>query len=261
MAYPPTVPPNSRLDTTPLATNHISDHNAISNALTDIINELGSAPKGAAASLTALLAEIDPADKIIAIGGSTAPTGWYLCNGDAVSRTTYAATFARIGTTYGAGNGSTTFNLPDLRSKFVAGKGTAAWSNALTDTGGSKDAVAVSHTHGHPNHGHGDTLAAPAHSHAVNPPATNSAGTYLENASGPHWTVTSSAANRLAAFTTSAVSTNIASFTSGGASATALTGGVSDGNAGTTNSQNPSASGTDANLPPYQTLNYCIRLR
>lgn len=52
---------------------------------------------------------------------STAPTGWLKANGDAVSRTTYAALFAAIGTTYGEGDGSTTFNLPDLRGEFIRG--------------------------------------------------------------------------------------------------------------------------------------------
>ncbi len=53
--------------------------------------------------------------------GSTPPTGWLECNGNAVSRTTYAALFSAIGTTYGAGDGSTTFHLPDLRGEFVRG--------------------------------------------------------------------------------------------------------------------------------------------
>jgi microcystin-dependent protein len=52
---------------------------------------------------------------------STAPTGWLLCNGAAVSRTTYADLFAVIGTTYGSGNGSTTFNIPDFRGRVPAG--------------------------------------------------------------------------------------------------------------------------------------------
>lgn len=52
---------------------------------------------------------------------STAPTGWLKANGAAVSRTTYAALFAAIGTTFGAGDGSTTFNLPDLRGEFIRG--------------------------------------------------------------------------------------------------------------------------------------------
>lgn len=63
------------------------------------------------------------------------PAGWLLCNGQAVSRTTFAALFAAIGTTYGVGNGTTTFNLPDMRGRVPAGKdnmgGTSA--NRLTD--------------------------------------------------------------------------------------------------------------------------------
>jgi hypothetical protein len=53
MAYPPTTPVNNRANSTPLPTNHPNDHNAISNALTDIINVLGATPQGAAASATA----------------------------------------------------------------------------------------------------------------------------------------------------------------------------------------------------------------
>ncbi|WP_288080615.1 phage tail protein [Pseudomonas sp.] len=52
---------------------------------------------------------------------NSAPSGWLKANGAAVSRTTYAALFSAIGTTFGAGNGSTTFNLPDLRGEFVRG--------------------------------------------------------------------------------------------------------------------------------------------
>jgi len=52
---------------------------------------------------------------------ATAPTGFLACSGQAVSRTTYAALFTAIGTIYGAGDGSTTFNLPDLRGEFLRG--------------------------------------------------------------------------------------------------------------------------------------------
>lgn len=79
-----------------------------------------------------------PSGTIMAYAGTTAPTGWVLCSGAAVSRSTNAALFAAIGTTYGAGDGSTTFNLPDLRGRTIFGLdnmgGTAA--NRLTTTGG-----------------------------------------------------------------------------------------------------------------------------
>lgn len=66
-----------------------------------------------------------PPGTVIAYASTTnAPTGYLICNGAAVSRTTYADLFAAIGTTYGSGNGSTTFNLPDLREKFIQGSAT-----------------------------------------------------------------------------------------------------------------------------------------
>jgi microcystin-dependent protein len=62
-----------------------------------------------------------PVGTIMMWAGSTAPTGWLLCNGAAVSRTTYSDLFAVISTTYGTGNGSTTFNVPDLQRRFPLG--------------------------------------------------------------------------------------------------------------------------------------------
>lgn len=70
----------------------------------------------------------------------TPPRGWLECNGAAVSRTTYNNLFAVIGTTYGAGDGSTTFNLPDMQDRFPVGKGTTF--SSIGGTGG-----AVNHTH------------------------------------------------------------------------------------------------------------------
>lgn len=62
-----------------------------------------------------------PPGAVTAFARSSAPTGWLKCNGAAVSRTTYAALFAAIGTAFGAGDGTTTFNLPDLRGEFLRG--------------------------------------------------------------------------------------------------------------------------------------------
>lgn len=63
-----------------------------------------------------------PPGVILPYGGSSVPTGWLLCYGQAVSRTTYAALFAAIGTSYGSGDGSTTFNVPDMRGNVPAGR-------------------------------------------------------------------------------------------------------------------------------------------
>lgn len=62
-----------------------------------------------------------PTGSVIPFAGKTAPTGWLMCQGQAVSRTTYAQLFSVIGTTFGSGDGSTTFNLPDLRGRVAVG--------------------------------------------------------------------------------------------------------------------------------------------
>lgn len=64
-----------------------------------------------------------PSGTVLPFAGPTAPTGYLLCDGSAVSRTTYAALYAAIGSTHGAGDGSTTFNLPDTRGVYVRGVG------------------------------------------------------------------------------------------------------------------------------------------
>lgn len=87
--------------------------------------------------------------EIIQYAGDTAPIGWLMCDGSAVSRTTYAELFNVIGTTYGSGDGSTTFNLPDLRDNFTVGAGT---TYELGDTGG--EATVTLTTNEIPSHTH-----------------------------------------------------------------------------------------------------------
>jgi len=81
------------------------------------VNSDGSLSRVAGGTLYADLA----VGSIVPFGGSTAPSGWLLCQGQAISRTEYSELFAVIGTAYGTGDGSTTFNLPDLRDRFVEG--------------------------------------------------------------------------------------------------------------------------------------------
>lgn len=75
--------------------------------------------------------------------GSTAPENWRLLQGQAISRSTYAVLFAMIGTTYGAGNGTTTFNLPDAQGRVsvMAGTGSGLTARTLADTGGEETHV------------------------------------------------------------------------------------------------------------------------
>lgn len=107
--------------------------------------------------------------------GSTAPAGWLFCYGQEISRATYALLFAAIGTTFGVGNGSTTFNVPDARGRVIAGRddmgGTSA--NRLTNQSGGLNGDTLGATGGAEMH----TLTVgqmPSHSHDI---AYHDAGT------------------------------------------------------------------------------------
>jgi microcystin-dependent protein len=112
-----------------------------------------------------------PAGMIVAFGGDAAPPGWLLCDGAAVSRTAYAALFAAIGTHWGAGNGTSTFNLPDLRGRFVrgtdrgAGRDPGAGARTLWD-GGTGDVVGS--MQGSQLGVHAHSVADPGHTHPQN---------------------------------------------------------------------------------------------
>lgn len=89
--------------------------------------------------------------EIKSYGGSTAPAGYLLCDASAISRTTYASLFARIGTSFGVGDGSTTFNLPDGREAYLVGVGTRGSGVTAHDAftlGQFKDDQMQGHKHG-----------------------------------------------------------------------------------------------------------------
>lgn len=122
-----------------------------------------------------------PIGSVMPYAGSTSPEGWLLCDGRStgILRTNYANLFAVIGTTYGSGDGSTTFNLPDMRSRMPigAGAGTGLTTRALSATGGTESIVIASgnlptHTHGLNNHIH--TLGGHTHTTTIDPPNTGS---------------------------------------------------------------------------------------
>jgi microcystin-dependent protein len=94
---------------------------------------------------------------IVMYGGIAAPTGYLLCDGSAVSRTTYAALYAVLAVSFGLGNGSTTFNLPDLRGRMPVGYGAGAGltPRALNDSGGEETHVLTATESGLRDHTHG----------------------------------------------------------------------------------------------------------
>ena len=108
------------------------------------------------------ISSVNPAGAIVMYGATTAPTGYLLCDGSAISRTTYAALFSAISTSYGTGDGSSTFNVPNLQSRFpigydggssyglaaTGGATTASYTPAGTNSGTSlTEAQIPSHTH------------------------------------------------------------------------------------------------------------------
>lgn len=94
-----------------------------------------------------LINALQPAGEVSPFARNTPPPGWLVCDGAIVSRATYARLFAAIGTTFGAGNGSTTFQLPDLRGEFVRGwdKGRGVDANRLF--GSTQSHELASHRH------------------------------------------------------------------------------------------------------------------
>ncbi|HXJ61907.1 MAG TPA: phage tail protein [Verrucomicrobiae bacterium] len=180
---------------------------------------------------------------ILPYGGTTAPSGWLLCYGQAVSRTTYATLFATIGTAFGAGDTTTTFNLPDLRGRVPLGKdnmgGSAA--NRVTNAVSGVTATTLGAVGGD-QHAQADTITAsstavttltdPGHPHAFS---------LQNNGGGPaDGQATSISGGDIADGTTRNAYTNIAASTSVTTTATsALT-------------------GTSQNIPPVQVTNWII---
>ncbi len=90
-----------------------------------------------------ILDTVVPSGAVMFYAGATPPAAWYACDGSAKSRTTDAALFAAIGTTFGAGDGATTFNLPDMRSRMPMGSGQGTFVAASTGVDTTTEAIAV----------------------------------------------------------------------------------------------------------------------
>jgi len=123
-----------------------------------------------------------PVGSIIAYTMSGSPGGWLICDGSLVSRSTYAALFAVIGTTFGVGNGTTTFNLPDYQGAFLRGTGTHG--------NYSGPAVNTSQAHATQTHSHTATssVSDPGHNHtqnSLNDDFNNNGGNSYPSGSNP----------------------------------------------------------------------------
>jgi microcystin-dependent protein len=203
---------------------------------------------------------------IIMSGLATESGGYLLCNGQAVNRTTYATLFAAIGVAFGPGNGTTTFNLPDMRGRFPIGVAASGTGSVLGGTGGLID-----HTHTQPTHTH----TGPSHTH-TGPSHIHTMGAHTHTTPS-HTHTDSFAVGGTSAFSGSGPSEGIA----GDDHAHTLSGSVSSSGSGTSGSTDPGdtgasgtaatgasgtaatgASGSDAtglNNPPFQAVHFFIR--
>jgi len=111
---------------------------AITEELRNVIVAAGLTPDKLnvaqlSSAINSLITGSVPTGEVKIFAGSTIPDGFLLCNGAAVSRTDYELLFTAIGTTYGAGDGSTTFNLPDMRNRYPIGAGDNALGSYLAE--------------------------------------------------------------------------------------------------------------------------------
>jgi microcystin-dependent protein len=210
-----------------------------------------------------------PIGSVTAFAGSAVPSGWLLCGGQTVSRTQYSGLFLTIGTTYGAGDGSTTFALPDLRGRTIAGEddmgGTAA--NRLTSGVSGINGIALGasggsqilHTHSHPNTLTSNVVASDGHSHAGQGSLNAAIGATNGDPSRIGYIAGTVAGPGTATYsiTGGSLLTNSGNFNhytpvygSTGGNSGSTTVGISNANAGTGSSQN---------VQPTMILNYIIR--
>jgi microcystin-dependent protein len=228
-----------------------ADVNVDIRGLIDTINALDNANIAAGANIdgdkladgSVSVSKIETPGVMMLYAGATAPSGWLLCQGQAISRTTYATLFAVIGTTYGVGDGSSTFNLPDLQDRVPVGK---SGTKALGSTGGAAT-VDLSHTHTGPSHTH----TGPSHTHA-GPSHTHG---YTSKICFGNTQVSSCPANfhALGGDTGETIYTGAGGTGATGAGGTGATGASGTGVTGS------GGSATQSVLDPYQALNYIIR--
>lgn len=130
-------------------------------------NHTGTQDVATISGLQAVLDAIVPSGTVIHTAAAVAPTGYFAADGSAKSRTTYARLFEAIGTAYGIGDGSTTFNIPDLRGEFIRGFDGGRGIDISRVFGSAQASQNLAHTHTITDPGHTHSLYDPGHSHNV----------------------------------------------------------------------------------------------
>lgn len=139
-----------------------------------------------AISQTAAPSQAAPTGLIIIWAATTAPQGWLLCNGAAVSRTLYVNLFNIISTTYGSGDGSSTFNVPDLRAKLAIGK-SGANSLGQTSKGVTADASPANTNNISLDHSHSGNTGGSSSDHSHNQFYNKNNGAWSGGISANHY--------------------------------------------------------------------------
>jgi microcystin-dependent protein len=213
---------------------------------------------GAQKAVTASSVEL-PAGTVMDFAGAAAPTGWVVCDGSAISRTTYSALFSVIGTTYGVGDGSTTFNVPDARGRASvapdSGAGRVTTDNTLAAASGAQTHTLTAAEGGAAIHSHGNTFSATgtegAHTHTGSFSGTFGWNRITNNTTGGAGNAVTGIQNSPGAFADQTVTTS--GTTSGGSSHSHTVSGSVSNSTGT-------AGVAHNNLQPYIVLNKIIKV-
>jgi microcystin-dependent protein len=268
-------------------------------AMLDTLNELSAAlnddPNFSTTVATALAALV-PSGTINQTARATAPSGYLLCDGSAISRTTYSSLFDAIGTAYGVGDNSTTFNIPNLKGRVPVGFDSSQTEfDTLGETGGAKTHTLTtaempshthvqnshnhtqdshnhtqnSHNHSQNSHNHGQD----SHNHSQNAhshPVGGSGSTlFLVNGSGTNGNINlalgggayASSTPQPATATNNATTATNQAATATNIATTATNIATTATNIATTaTNQNTGGGGAHNNLQPYVVLNYMIKI-
>lgn len=207
--------------------SHSGQHTNANDAIEALQAKVGVNSSAVTTSLDYKMRVNNPVGEIALWATSTAPTGWLIADGATVSRSTYSALFAVLGTTYGAGDGSTTFGLPNLKGKVPVGRDASDTAfDTIGETGGSKTSALV-------------VANLPAHTHTASSTTTITNGDLVVRQFGGG-DAKLTANSTYGPYNTSTITASTSTSVSGGGNGTAT-------------------GDTFSNLQPYIALNYIIR--